>query len=85
MMLGVLSLGVSDVLSSTPNRALEISPEPWGNGGGASFAGREGFGDGGFDEGAVEGLGSFLVTFSTAAGAERSLSSSVGTGPDDVC
>lgn len=40
-------------VSSVPNSALEINPEPWGNGGGASLAGREGFGDAALEEEAV--------------------------------
>lgn len=59
-------------VSSVPNSALEINPEPWGSGGGASLTGREGFGDAALEEGAVVVVAvvpfSFLEALASAVG-----------------
>lgn len=70
-----------DALSSTPKSALEINPEPWGKGGGASLAGRGGLGDVALDVDAVDAaLGSFLGGLVAADGAGGSRSTSMGVG-----
>ena len=56
----------SVALSSTPNRAFEIKPEPWGSlvGASLSLAVRAGFGEGAFDVGAVVVAVPFSFSFS---------------------
>jgi hypothetical protein len=73
-MLGV-DLDVPDELSSTPNSAPVIRPDPCGKGGGASLAARAGFGDG-----ALEAVGvpfSFLDTFVAFTGGALVVSESI--------
>lgn len=72
-------------LSLTPKRAPVSSPDPDGRGGGASL-GREGFGDGGLDDGPFDwvvpflaGNGGFAIVDAGAVGA-WSVSISIATG-----
>ena len=60
----------ADELSSTPNRAPVIRPEPCGSGGGtASLAARAGLGDGALEGVAVGVLLSFFAAFAGFVGA----------------
>lgn len=69
MMLGAV-FDAADALSSTPNRAPVIRPEPCGSGGGAvSLPARAGLGDGALDGVAVGVLLSFLAVFAGFVGA----------------
>lgn len=71
-MLGEVRDEPEERVSSVPNRALEINPEPWGNGGAASLTGRAGFGDAALEEGAVAVVAvdpfSFLGALASALG-----------------
>lgn len=60
----------ADELSSTPNRAPVIKPEPCGSGGGTtSLAARAGLGDGALEGVAVGVLLSFFAAFAGLVGA----------------
>jgi hypothetical protein len=71
-------------VSSTPNKAPVINPEPCGRGGGAvsfSFGARVGLGDGAFEEGPVGVVPlSFFPDFAIFAGTVFSVSMSMATG-----